>query len=115
MVNVKIQKTIYGLESFNNTINTNFTQLVQDPKIPVVTIDKSINEFFQDYDSLFYEIPLSGSDQSHLGLSTRSLEYLGLSLDDLRNEINFLREENINLKNQILQSSKIVSGSTLSQ
>ena len=113
MATVKIQKTIYSLGSFNNTIDTNFTQLTRDPKPNIVTVDKSINEFFQDYETLFYEIPLSGSDQSHLGLSTRSLEYLGLSLDDLRNEISFLREENINLKNQILQSSKIVSGSTL--
>ena len=80
---IKIQKTIYSLGSFNSTIDTNFTQLTRDPKPNITTLDKSINEFFQDYETLFFEIPLSGSDQSHLGLSTRSLEYLGLSLDDL--------------------------------
>lgn len=108
---IQIKKTIYSAASINNIINTNFTQLARTTKETPVTPDMSINEFFQKYDELFYEIPLSGSDQSHLGLASRSLEYLGLSIDDLQNEINFLREENIDLKNQIYTSSKITTGS----
>jgi len=56
------------------------------------------------------EIPPSGSDQSHLALATRSLEYIGLSLEDLQLEIDTLREENINLKNQLLLASEIEIG-----
>ena len=52
---------------------------------------------------MFFEIPPSGSDNSHLGLATKSLEYLGVSLDDLQAEIDSLRQENVELKNQILQ------------
>lgn len=104
---IKIQKTIYSLSNFNNIINTNFTQLVNTKKDTNLQPDMTVAEFFSEYDVLFYEIPLSGSDQSHLSLATRSLEYLGLSLDDLQTEINNLREENINLKNQLLLTSEI--------
>jgi len=99
---VQIKKTIYSAASINNIINTSFSQLAKTTNETPVDLDMSVNDFFQKYDELFYEIPLSGSDQSHLGLASRSLEYLGLSIDDLQNEINFLREENIDLKNQIL-------------
>jgi hypothetical protein len=108
---IQIKKTIYSADSINNIINTNFTQLARTVKDIPSPPDMSINDFFQKYDELFYEIPLSGSDQSHLGLVTRSSEYLGLSLDDLQNEIDFLREENIDLKNQIYTSSQITTGS----
>ena len=70
----------------------------------------TVDGFFNEYDVLFYEIPLSGSNNSHLELATRSLEYLGLSLEDLQNEITELRDENVNLKNQIMLSSQINIG-----
>jgi len=59
---------------------------------------------------LFFEIPPSGSDNSHLGLATKSLEYLGVSLDDLQAEIDSLRQENVELKNQILQATGLNPG-----
>jgi len=111
---VTIQKTIYSLNSFNNVVDTNFSQLAKTASpSPVTTLDKTVNQFFQEYDSLFFEIPPTGSDQSHLGLATKSLEYLGLSLDSLQNEIDTLREENVNLKNQIVLTSQINTGTQI--
>jgi hypothetical protein len=111
MENIKLQKTIYNTEQISNVIDNNFTQFFKLAEETPVTPDMSVNDFFSKYDELFYEIPLSGSDQSHLGLASKSLDYLGLSIDDLQNEINFLREENVDLKNQILLSSRISTGS----
>ena len=111
---VKVAKTIYSLQSFNNVIDTNFSQLVNvAPTSKPITPDKSVAEFFNDYNTLFYDIPLSDSDESHLGLATRSLDYLGISLEDLQTEISNLREENIDLKNQILISSQINIGTQI--
>jgi len=110
---VKIQKTIYGLQSFNNIIDTNFKQLIRTQPTSVSTpesTEQSIINFFEQYNTLFFDIPLSGSDESHLGLATKSLDYLGVSLNDLTTEISNLREENIELKNQILLSSQINIG-----
>lgn len=108
---VKIQKTIYGLNSFNSVINTDFNELTKaNRKEPPVSLDMTVDDFFNEYDSLFYDIPLDGSVNSHLGLATRSLDYLGISLEDLQNEISELREENVNLKNQIRLASEINIG-----
>lgn len=108
---VKVAKTIYSLQNFNNVVNTSFSQLTSAPPPETsATPDLTVEQFFNEYDILFYEIPLSGSDNSHLELATRSLEYLGLSLEDLQSEISELREENVNLKNQILLISQIDIG-----
>jgi hypothetical protein len=107
---ITIQKTIYS-NNINNVIDTDFSQLI--PPTPVqtpATPDTTIEQFFEQYNILFFEIPLSGSDNSHLGLANRSLEYLDLSLDDLQTEIEYLRQENVELKNQIFQASKINPG-----
>ncbi len=110
---VKVQKVIYSLQEFNNVVNTQFSQLAKPITEQQVDLDKTVAEFFDDYNTLFYDIPLSGSDESHLGLATRSLEYLGISLEDLQTEIDTLREENIDLKNQILVSSQINIGTQI--
>jgi len=111
----ELQKTIYSLNGFNNVVDTSFSQLAKTNTnvATITTLDKTVSQFFQEYDSLFFEIPPTGSDQSHLGLATRSLEYLGLSLETLQNEIDTLREENVNLKNQILLTSQINTGTQI--
>lgn len=112
---VKIQKTIYNSKDFNNVVNTNFSQFINTK--PVVATEESINESLDNlynlYNTLYFDIPPSGSDDSHLGIATRSLEFLGLSLDDLKNEIETLREENIGLKTQLLAASQINIGTQI--
>jgi len=111
---VKIQKTIYSTATFNKVVDTDFTQLANSKRAttpPEKTV--TVNKFFNEYDELFYQIPPSGSEESHLALATRSLDYLGLSLDVLQSEITYLREENIDLKNQIVLSSQINLGTEI--
>jgi hypothetical protein len=110
---INIQKTIYSRNQFENVVNTQFSQLIQSRNDTPAEPETSVTDFFELYDILFYDIPLSGSDNSHLGLSTRSLEYLGVSLEDLTTEISNLRQENIDLKNQILLASQIDTGSLI--
>jgi len=109
---VDIQKTIYGLDSFNNTIDTNFKQLAKSISINQNTSDQKSDliQFFDDYNSLFYDIPKDGVNDSHQGIAYKSMEYLGISLQDLQDEIALLRQENTELKNQILQTSQINPG-----
>jgi len=106
---VKIQKTIYS-NTISNVIDNGFTQLV--PKTTETTFkpDLSVSEFFDQYNTIFFEIPPSGSDESHLGLATKSLDYLGVSLEDLQSEVDYLRQENVELKNQILQVTGLNPG-----
>jgi hypothetical protein len=112
---VTIQKTIYSLSNFNNVVDTQFSQLARQTtgNGTDITPDLTVDQFFNEYDILFFDIPPTGSDQSHLALATRSLEYVGMSLEDLQSEISSLREENIELKNQILLSSQIENGTQI--
>jgi hypothetical protein len=114
MQTVQLKKTIYGLNQINKVIKTDFTQLADTAFNPASLADSDeidVPKFFINYNTLFYDIPISGSDESHLGIATRSLEYIGVSLDDLQNEINILRDENIELKNQIIKLSQVSTGS----
>lgn len=99
MAQVNLVKEVYGLNTYTKAINTNFTELVSPPTeipAPPVTID----QFFQYYDELFFDIPVSGSINSHTYLVERSQQYIGGSVID--NEKQALIEEINSLRQQLL-------------
>lgn len=102
---VNLKRKIYGKSTFSNVVDINFKQLVPQDGNPAedegdgeVTVDT----FFTNYDAVFYDIPPSGSQKSHLEIIKKSGDYIGLNFDDLEEEIRNLREENVALKNQIV-------------
>ena len=103
---VNIKKTIYNNDNFKEIVNTSFTQLIpQNPTSDTGSNIPSIQDFFRQYENLFFEIPLTGSINSHEYLAERSLNELGISLDSLYNELEGLRQENVSLKNQVITLS----------
>lgn len=102
---VQLNKIVYGKITYPNVINTQFTQLVgANPAdaAPPITVE----EFFQAYNDLFFEIPIDGEFNSHLELIKRSTEYVGVNqisseIDALLTEINQLRLENLRLNQQL--------------
>ncbi len=106
---VSIERKIFGKNSFTNVVDVKFNQLI--PQEPSVTQapDTTVDKFFIDYDSLFFDIPPSGSEKSHQELVIRSSEYLGISFEDLQQEIIQLREENVSLRTQLLTLSNTTS------
>jgi hypothetical protein len=102
---IDIKRKIYGKNTFANVVDVSFKQLVPadgNPEEDAQTTQATIVTFFDDYDTLFYDIPPSGSEASHLELVRRSGDYIGISIEDLQEEIRNLREENVSLKNQIV-------------
>jgi hypothetical protein len=101
---IQLNRTVYGKITYPNVINTEFTQLLRPSsgEEPTLTID----EFFQAYNDLFFEIPLLGDYNTHQELVKRSTEYIGVTqtsdeIEVLLEEINQLRLENLNLQQQI--------------
>jgi hypothetical protein len=102
---IQLNKTVYGKITYPNIINTEFTQLIgaqHTNEINTITIE----EFFQAYNDLFFEIPIDGEFNSHLELIKRSTEYVGVNqttdeIDALLTEINQLRLENLKLQQQL--------------
>jgi len=112
MANVDLVKQIYGVNTYTKAINTNFTELVT-PTVQVTTNVVTVDEFFQYYDQLFFDIPVSGSINSHQYLVNRSQEYLGGSVIDaekqaLIEEINSLRQQLLDLNQSFTSINNIV-------
>jgi hypothetical protein len=98
---VNIVRKIYGKNTFANVINVQFSQLVPKESSTIPKEPSTVETFFTDYDTLFYDIPPSGSDSSHIELVKRSSEYIGINIEDLEEEIRNLRDENVSLKTKI--------------
>lgn len=102
---VQLNKTVYGKVTYPNVINTEFRQLIR-PQTEVTASVVTVNQFFDYYNDLFYEIPTEGDFNSHLELIRRSTEYVGVNqntgeIDALLDEINQLRLENLTLQQTI--------------
>lgn len=101
MANVQLIKEIYGINTYSKAIDTNFTELISTVQ-PVTASIVTVDDFFQYYEQLFFDIPVSGSVNSHQYLVNRSQEYLGGSVIDaekqaLIEEINSLRQQLLDL------------------
>ena len=112
MSNVDLVKQVYGLNTYNKAIDTSFTELVQ-PTPAVTASIVTVSEFFNYYDQLFFDIPVSGSINSHTYLVERSQQYIGGSVLDaekqaLIEEINSLRQQILDLSQTYLNISNIV-------
>lgn len=103
---VNIVRKIFGKTSFENVIDTQFKELVPSDQAAIIATDTDVPRFFKDYDNLFYDIPVTGSTTSHEEIIKRSSEYVGISLTDMQDEIETLRQENVSLKNQLFLISQ---------
>ena len=104
---VKIQKTVFNKASFNETVNTEFTQLVTTPDPSFFDINLATqNDFWILYEKFFYEIPKEGEINSHEYLAKTSGEYASYEpqaeeIQALLEEIAELRTENLEVRQEI--------------
>ena len=108
MERINLKKQVYSKNEVNNVINTNFTEFTIPT--PQTAITASVDEFFSQYQTLFYQIPKFGDINSHEYLVKTSGEYIGLTtptsdtIQALIDEINQLRQENLELQRQQIQN-----------
>ena len=105
MTNIKVDKTILGKN--NSVLNTDFSFFLKDTIVPEFTLE----DFFQLYEELFYQIPKEGEVESHRYILNKEAEYLGVQLaDDI--DIQALLNEITSLKQQLLESKTIITDYT---
>ena len=103
-----LNKTVYEKRQYINVIETNFSQLVPPPPVTSsITTEDRVATFFNDYQSLFFDIPKTGDINSHDYLIKQSSEYVDFQFIDesaqaLLNEITSLRQENLSLQQQMI-------------
>jgi hypothetical protein len=115
MSEVTLVKTNFGRTSYTQTINTEFTQLVPPSPVTVENNIPTVDDFFNYYNALFFQIPKTG-DNSHTTLIESSTEYIGYNpqsqeLQALQQEITFLREQLLTQRQQL----ESLSQNTLNQ
>jgi len=101
---VTLGKKVYDKSAYEKTIDTSFSELISP--VEETTPQMTVGEFFGHYNELFYDIPKTGIN-SHETLVAQSTDYIGSqqiqdSIQALLDEISNLREENLELQQQIV-------------
>lgn len=107
MEEIVLTKTVYSKVDYPRIIDTNFTQLINQQEETQSPPEVSIEEFFTNYREIFFNIPKLGESNSHEYLVKTSGDYISDELVDptiqaLLEEINNLRQENLELNQTIV-------------
>ncbi len=113
METVNLNKKLYAKNQYERVIDTKFSQLanVTPPEVTEATI--SVDEFFQNYNQIFFQIPKVGEINSHEYLVKTSSEYLDSAplnedIQALIDEINTLQQQNLELNQRIIELSATI-------
>ena len=107
---IKLNKTVYNKDLYLKIIDTEFKQLgiktIQEQIDSEITVD----QFFEFYNELFYDIPETGNINSHEFLITQSSNYINFEgnteeIEALQNEISQLRQELLSAQQQLIDRS----------
>ena len=100
MVEKKIDllKNVFNKIQYAKTINTSFTELGVTSIVEDLEQQPSVDQFFELYNSLFYDIPPNGETNSHEFLVRQSGEYINFErnveeIEALQAEITQLRKD----------------------
>ena len=110
MEKVNLNKKVYSKTQYPKVIDTSFSQLIKPvDQTSIDTPTISVDEFFTYYNQLFFDIPKFGETNSHEYLVRTSGEYINIDQTDatiqaLLAEIDLLREENLQLNQDLIQS-----------
>ena len=107
--NIQLNKNVFNKPLYQKTINTSFTQLGVKSIQEQLDEQPTVQEFFDLYNQLFYEIPEEGETNSHEYLVKTSGDYI--AFDDVSDEIKALQEEIAGLREELLASQIELAGS----
>ena len=106
MENIQLSRQVFNRAKFNETVNTEFTQLVSPPDPSFFDVSlATLEDFWKLYVKFFYDIPKEGDTNSHAYLARTSGEYANYELiqeeiQALLDEIGEIRIENVELKTE---------------
>ena len=99
---IDLIKNVYQKVNYPRIIDTKFSELGTVSITDRIESTPTTNEFFDLYNSLFYEIPSYGDINSHQYLIQTSGEYI--DFDANQEEITALRAEITDLRRQLLEA-----------
>jgi hypothetical protein len=106
MSQIPVQKTVFNKDQYGRVINTQFSQLLNqgaEVEEPTFTVD----DFFELYEELFYQIPKEGDTNSHQYILQKEADYLGVSIS--QDDVQALLDEITSLRQQILDAQTTIN------
>ena len=107
--NVEFNKQVFDKVQYERIIDTSFKQLGVKSPLQQIEETPSVNDFFQMYNELFYDIPETGPTNSHEFLIQQSSEYINFEpnneeIEALQDEIAQLRTELLDTQRQLIEA-----------
>lgn len=102
--NINLNKDVFNKRSYKKTIDTKFKQLGVVPIQEQIDVQPTVQEFFDMYNTLFYQINELGPTNSHEFLVKTSQEYIGDTIND--ELIEALQDEIAQLRTELLQTQQ---------
>ena len=105
--NVNIKKTVYSKDNYDKVVDRGFKTYAQPAPL---SADRTVEQFFDEYEKLFYEIPVEGDSKSHKYLIAKSSELVDFEKDTtdiqpLLDEISQLREQILTYQEQLIEAN----------
>jgi hypothetical protein len=109
MSQIPVQKTVFNKDTYGRVINTQFSQFLNQDAVEE-TLSFTVDDFFQLYDELFYQIEKEGDINSHRYILQREADYLGVSIS--QDDIQALLNEITSLRQQVLEAQQTINDLT---
>ena len=109
MSQIPVQKTVFNKDTYGRVINTQFSQFLNQNAVEE-TLSFTIDDFFQLYDELFYQIEKEGDTKSHQYILRKEADYLGVSIS--QDDIQALLNEITSLRQQVLEAQQTINDLT---
>jgi hypothetical protein len=104
MSQIPVQKTVFSKDQYSRVIDTQFSQFASQEE---EELSFTVDDFFELYDQVFYQIPRDGESDSHQYILQREADYLGISLS--QDDVQALLDEITSLRQQLLDSQTIIN------
>jgi hypothetical protein len=106
---VDVKKIVFNKAEYQKIIDTEFNELGVTNITDDIQSTVTVNDFFNYYNELFYEIPERGGNNSHEYLIRTSGDYINFEeqsdiIEALQEEINVLRETNLKLETELIEA-----------
>jgi hypothetical protein len=111
--NIQLNKTVFNKPQYEKVINTSFTQLGVKSIQEQIDNQPTVDEFFDLYNKLFYEIPTEGEVNSHEYLIKKSSEYI--NFDEINEQILMLQKEISELRVELLNTQKELANKIINE
>ena len=107
MSQIPVQKTVFNKDTYSRVIDTQFSQLLTPEE---EQLSFTVDDFFELYDQLFYQIPREGDTNSHQYILQREADYLGINIS--QDDVQALLDEITLLRQQILDAQTTINDLT---